>query len=115
MERVLVHEIVYQENFAHQVSTINGQTVDYDRLKTLRQGSTLLHGHEILQRDIFFNHPLNYLFDIEHDEKSPKDKSIHSILSFIFSKDNNSETPLHYEAQKHLMGLIVDIVDRPET
>jgi len=115
LERVLVHEICYQENFGHQVSTLNGQTVDYDRLKTLREGRTLLHGHEILQRDIFFNHPLHYLFDIEHEEKSPKDKYVHAILDFVFSKDNNSEAPLHYEAQKHLMAMLVDVVGRPET
>jgi hypothetical protein len=75
----------------------------------------LLYGHEVLQRDIFFNHPLHYLFDIEEAEKSPKDKYVHYILEFVFSKDNGGEAPLHYEAQKHLMGMTVDIVNRPDT
>lgn len=97
------------------MATINGQQYDYDRVKTLRADKTLLYGHEVLQRDVFFNHPLHYVLDIEAEAKSRQDKVVHSILEFVFSKDNNGEAPLHFEAQKHLMAFISDILGRDET
>lgn len=44
-----------------------GQRIDYDRVKTLSEDQFYIKGHEVIQRDIFLNHPLHYLFELERE------------------------------------------------
>lgn len=70
-----------------------------------------IKGHEIIQRDIFLNHPLHYLFDLEK-ESDPKDFHVEEILKFTFSPHNNSNEAHHMEAQEHLMSMLGDMIAR---
>lgn len=71
-----------------------------------------IKGHEIIQRDIYLNHPLHYLFELEK-ESGPRDTQVDQIMKFTFSEANNSHMTHHMEAQEHLMSMLGDVLERP--
>jgi len=113
IERVLLNEICTHGTYDNQTIQAAGQTIDYDRINSLQRDGCYIKGHEILQRDIFFNHPLHYLISIENGD-NPKDNFVTSIIEFIFSPHNNCDDWVRQEAQKHLNALMVHIIERGE-
>lgn len=95
LERVLINDLIHLEE--HKPLLIDGQKFDYDRVKVLAENQFYIKGHEIIQRDIFLNHPLHYLFDLEK-ETEPKDQYIDAIMKFTFSEHNNCNMSNHMEA-----------------
>lgn len=90
----------------------DGQELDYDRIRSFQTDSFYNKGHEVIQRDIYSNHPLHYLFELEK-ETEPMDFYIDTILKFTFSEHNNSDQCHHMEAQEHLMSMLGDMIERP--
>ena len=90
---------------------MEGQKIDYDRVRTLSENQFYIKGHEVIQRDIFLNHPLHYLFDLEK-QLGPMDYEIDLIFKFTFSEHNNCNQTYHMEAQEHLMSMLGDVLAR---
>lgn len=80
MERVLVGDLVNEEHERIKNMVLNGQIYDYDRIKTLQLDQMYIKGHEIIQRDIFLNHPIHYLLDIEREIDVNIDANLDLIL-----------------------------------
>lgn len=89
MERVLVNDLVSRSD-ENKLVVLDGQRLDYDRIRSLQSDAFYNKGHEIIQRDIFLNHPLHYLFELEKDD-GPKDQFIDAIMKFTFSEHNNCD------------------------
>lgn len=68
MERVLVNDLIIEVE--NSTLIMEGQTFDYDRIKTLSEDQFYIKGHEIIQRDIFLNHPIHYLFELEKEPEA---------------------------------------------
>lgn len=95
MERVLINDLITESENSNII--MEGQKYDYDRVKTLACDQFYIKGHEIIQRDIFLNHPLHYLFDLEK-ETEPKDYFVDLMIKFTFSDHNNCHMTNHMEA-----------------
>jgi len=66
-----------------------------------------------LQRDIYLNHPLHYIFELEVEDKEiNNDEYVALILAFVFSEFNNCNNAYHLEAQEHLMSMVGDLLER---
>lgn len=86
MERVLVNDLI--GDIDQSILIMEGQNFDYDRIKTLSENEFYIKGHEVIQRDIFLNHPIHYLFELEKETEA-KDHHIDLIMKFTFSEHNN--------------------------
>lgn len=107
---MLVNDLITRSD-ENRLVVMDGQRLDYDRIRSLQIDEFYIKGHEIIQRDIFLNHPLHYLLDLEA-ESEPKDFQVDCILKFAFSEHNNSHETHHMEAQEHLMSMLGDMISR---
>ena len=96
LERVLVNDLINHSE-ENRLVVAEGQQLDYDIIRSLQLDAFYIKGHEIIQRDIFLNHPLHYLFELEK-ECGPKDVQVDQIMRFTFSEANNSHMTHHMEA-----------------
>lgn len=48
LERVMIYELAYQDTSSNKVIQEDSQTIDFDRVTSLRSQGTLLYGHEIV-------------------------------------------------------------------
>lgn len=60
IERVMLNDF---SNFSKDGVITGKQTADFNRVKTFTQNQLLYQGAELIQRDIYFNTPLQYLFE----------------------------------------------------
>jgi hypothetical protein len=112
LERVMINDLVDERTENKSISE-NQQTLDYDRVRSLQSDQFYIKGHEILQRDIYLNHPLHYSFEMEVEDKEVNnDEYVGLILKFVFSEYNNCNNAYHLEAQEHLMSMIGDLMER---